>query len=302
MRKLVLILFLLCTTRFLGAQELSIKARVDGNEFAIGDWITVHVELVHPQGARFTAPESLEGFQIIQPLQVQKRDETHSMGTLVVARYEDGEATLPELTLDCAMPGETAHRTLKTEPIKLTIRTVEVDPSQEIKDLKPPMAIPWTLREIALYLLAGLAVLAVAFGAFFLWRRSISRKKGLVPALPPRPAHLVALEELDALQAKKLWQQGFVKEHHSEATEILRRYFENRFQILALEQTTDEILQALSQLPEAMPIRESAQGILNLADLVKFAKYQPIATEHERVVEEARGIVQKTVPTENGNA
>lgn len=302
MRKPLLIFFLFCAALLLGAQELAVKARLDGNEFAIGDWITVHVELVHPKGAQFTAPESLEGFQVIQPFQVKKRDDTHSEGTLVVARYEDGEATLPEFALDCAVPGETAHRTLKTEAFKLTIRAVNVDASQEIKDLKPPLAIPWTLREIMLYVLAGLAVLAAAYGVFRLWKRFSSRKEGLAPALPPRPAHLVALEELDALQAKKLWQQGLVKEHHSEATEILRRYFENRFQILALEQTTDEILLALSQRPEAVPIRESAASILNLADLVKFAKYQPIATEHEKVVEEARAIVQKTVPAENGDA
>jgi len=66
------------------------------------------------------------------------------------------------------------------------------------------------------------------------------------------------------------------------------------FQILALEQTTDEILEALRQLPEAEPIRVAAEPILRLADLVKFAKYQPVAAEHEQAVDGAQEIVQKS--------
>jgi len=295
MRQPLLILFsLLAALCPLGAQQAT--ARTEASQYAIGDWIPVHVDLVHPKGAQITLqnPEALEGFQLITPLKVARQDDTHSTGTLVVARYEGGVATLPVLTLNCLVPGDKTPQTLTTKPLTFSIQAVNVDTSQGIKDLKAPLTIPWTIAEIALIALVGLAILAAIYGAYCLWRRFRARPGGATPPPPPRPAHLVALEELDALRAKKLWQQGLVKEHHSEATEILRRYFEARFRILALEQTTDEILEALRQRPDAEPIRAAAEPILRLADLVKFAKYQPVAAEHEQVVDGAQEIVQKS--------
>jgi len=290
MRSLILLLVTLLAYP-LAAQQAT--ARAEASQYAIGDWIPVHIDLVHPKGAQITlqTPDSLEGFQLIAPLKIVRQDDTHSTGTLVVARYEGGEATLPALTLNCLAPGHQTPQTLTTEPLKFSIQAASVDTSQEIKDLKAPLAIPWTIAEITLIALAGLAILAAIYGAHRLWKRVSARQEGQVPAPPPRPAHEMALEELAALRAKKLWQQGLVKEHHTQASEILRRYFEARFQILALEQTTDEILEALRQLPEAEPIRVAAEPILRLADLVKFAKYQPVAAEHERAVDAAREIV-----------
>lgn len=61
------------------------------------------------------------------------------------------------------------------------------------------------------------------------------------PLLP----HELALQKLVALQQQKLWQKGDVKPYQSELTFIIREYLENRFNIQALESTTDEIVQNL---------------------------------------------------------
>ena len=59
------------------------------------------------------------------------------------------------------------------------------------------------------------------------------------------PADVVALNNLAALDKKELWQTGEIKAYHSEISEILRSYLENRFQILALELPTFEIIKNL---------------------------------------------------------
>ena len=40
----------------------------------------------------------------------------------------------------------------------------------------------------------------------------------------------------------KLWQKDKTKQYYSEVTEALRIYIENRFEIPAMERTTDEII------------------------------------------------------------
>jgi hypothetical protein len=101
---------------------------------------------------------------------------------------------------------------------------------------------------------------------------------------------------LRVLEEKKLWQQGLVKEYYSEVTEIIRRFFERRWNIIALEMTTDEILVQIKHVPEALMVwKEMGTFFLN-ADLVKFAKYQPEPAEHEQEMLSAYEIVRSMAP------
>ena len=61
--------------------------------------------------------------------------------------------------------------------------------------------------------------------------------------IPIRPAHEIALEELNKLDAEKIWQQGNFKSYHTSLTDIIRMFIEHRWQVNAMELTTDEILQ-----------------------------------------------------------
>jgi hypothetical protein len=175
---------------------------------------------------------------------------------------------------------------------------VAVDTSQAYKDLKPPLSIPLTFAEIALYAGVILLLAAVAYGVY---RHLKKRKTGIeAPAYtaPPRPAHVIALEELRKLKDKKLWQHGQIKQYYTEASEIIRRYVENRFHIMALEQTTDEITIGLQRTGIGQAACGQVETLLRLADLVKFAKYTPGITEHEQTMTMAFDIVESTKPVE----
>ena len=114
-----------------------------------------------------------------------------------------------------------------------------------------------------------------------------------IPVIPP---HVLALLQLDELESKGLWQQGEVKQFYSEATEIVRRYFERRYNILALEMTTGEVMEQLKRCAMSDGIFTSVQNFLTDADLVKFAKHYPVASENERIIPTARDIVESTTP------
>jgi hypothetical protein len=58
---------------------------------------------------------------------------------------------------------------------------------------------------------------------------------------PVEPAHVWALAELKKLNSEKLWQKDEHKKYYSRLSEIIRSYLEYRYDVLALESTTDEI-------------------------------------------------------------
>jgi hypothetical protein len=111
---------------------------------------------------------------------------------------------------------------------------------------------------------------------------------------PPRPAHEVALEALEELLGRNLLEQGAYKQFYSEISEIVRRYIEGRYFIRALEETSYEILQDMKDQDLTDELYRMLAEFLNLADLVKFAKYVPDQQENENVVVQARRLVMET--------
>ena len=69
-----------------------------------------------------------------------------------------------------------------------------------------------------------------------------------------------------------------------------------------MELTTDEVLQQSIALAWNADLREGMERILRLADLVKFAKYQPLADEHTWSMQEAVRFVHSTALLVNSGA
>ncbi|MFI5238050.1 MAG: hypothetical protein ACHQLA_08935, partial [Ignavibacteriales bacterium] len=95
-----------------------------------------------------------------------------------------------------------------------------------------------------------------------------------------------------------LWQKGMVKEYHSKITGIVRGYFEERFNLPALELTTSEQMQQLNKVSSAESILIITNEFLNNADLVKFAKFQPLPSVNETMMKQAKEIVTQTISME----
>jgi hypothetical protein len=283
-------------SRTSSGQEVTARASVDSSSYQIGDWITVRVGLTHPRGATFKVlvGDTLGPFRVLSRSALEGTSETETATTLVVAKYDSGTSVLPPIPISYTVPGDTALHTVATNPMLLTTSTLKVDTTLAIKDVKPPIPIPLTLTEILVYLGIALALILAAYFLYRYWKKRQQKKTGEAFVPPPRPAHTVALEQLALLREKKLWQQGLIKQYYSEVTEIVRRYFENRYGFMALEQTTEEIMHALGKHHHAKVVWDETERILRRADLVKFAKYQPGIREHEEMFAVALDIVDRT--------
>ncbi len=130
---------------------------------------------------------------------------------------------------------------------------------------------------------------------WFLWTKTRNRKTEVVAEVEEvKPAHIIALDKLNGLKEEELWQKGQIKEYQSKLTFAIREYLENRYDIQALESTTDEISRELKKHDFAGQDEMALKEILQVADLVKFAKATPDVSVHERFLDKAVDFVNKT--------
>ncbi len=115
---------------------------------------------------------------------------------------------------------------------------------------------------------------------------------------PKLPAHVIALNELEDLRLKKLWQAGKVKEYYTVMTDVIRVYLEDRFDINAIEMTTDEILAVMRKQNLESKVQQKLRQTLILADLVKFAKENPLPLDNDNSLSDSIVFVEETIPVQ----
>ena len=161
--------------------------------------------------------------------------------------------------------------------------------TESLRDIRGPVSLAY---HINLFFLFG--VLVFLFILVLLWL-FLSRRKKTLPGVLGRPAHEIAYEQLELLKQKDLIRQGKIKEYCGEISDITRHYLENRFLLKAPEMTTEEFLfyvRDYSQL--AAGHKGLLKEFLLVCDLVKFAKYLPLAEEAEVIFVSAKKFVDET--------
>ena len=149
----------------------------------------------------------------------------------------------------------------------------------------------WVLLAL---LLAGVGV-AGYYLITYLQNRKREEQGNDVITVPLRPAEEVALEKLDAIKEKKIWQQGQVKEYYTQLTDVVREYIARRFEVSSVEQTSDETLRDIRPLlNERKDLYDQLRKMLTLADLVKFAKWSTTPDENELSLRNAYTFVKET--------
>ncbi len=191
------------------------------------------------------------------------------------------------------------NKVFKTDSIWIDVSTVPVDtikqPLYPIKAIQKPEI---TIKDYAKnywYILFAIFWLWLIWYLFF--RKKETKEEKYARILAKIPPFELAKRQLQKLEEKQLWQNNKTKEYYSELTEILRNYIEKELQIPAMESTTKELIDALSN-PEIMNKLEMPketlthlEHLLKDADLVKFAKMRPIADEIMQHRKEANEIL-----------
>ncbi len=290
------------------AQEVQARATIDSNKVLIGDQIKVHLELDQAKGMKIEFPiigDSLSStLEVVErsPLdtfQMDKKDQIKIIQNLTVTSFDTGKQVIPPFYFK--MKYKDLNDTVETLPVEFFVQSMSIDTKKGPVDIKTPYGAPVTLKEVAPYILGVILIGSLIFFLFYYIRRKKNNKPVFGKAARPKePAHIVALRTLDHIKEEKLWQQNLVKRYYSEISDTLRIYVQDRFGIKAMEYTTDEILTAFNQKKELIPEKSfnELKNILTLADLVKFAKYEPLPDDNNLTLMNSYFFVNDTKPEE----
>lgn len=216
-------------------------------------------------------------------------------GIVAVSQTFDTATQTQQTVLTSFEPGEHTIHLSPVDSLTLVVYDVEVDTtSAEIRDIAPLQRVPYTFWEIFRWVLLALAIAAIAFGVWWLLKHREKVHELLVPAEPKdtRTPYERATDNLEALRQKQLWQSGKAKEYHSELTDIVRRFIEESTDIRATDMTSDETVEAVKS--GKWKVESSLlHSIFTTADLVKFAKSEPLPHEHDRSMTEAKQFVDE---------
>jgi hypothetical protein len=292
------LLLLLGSPREGAAQYVEVKTQFDTNQIRIGEAFHLDIQVHQPAGIKVDFPQIRDTLiDKVEVLGSWPADTTLHNGELEILKrykltsFDSGLYVVPPMVFRFHSPVWTDS--LESNPLFLYVHTVATDST--IYDVKSPLHMPVAFLEVFPFVLGGI-IFFVGIGFLYWYLLRKRRNKPIFrPARPEEPAHVIAFRELRELEDEKLWQRNEFKQYYSRLTEIIRRYMERRYGIPAMEMTSYEILEAWTGVGEG---REDLTGklnrLLNLADLVKFAKQKPVASENEENMEIAYDFVEKT--------
>ncbi len=194
---------------------------------------------------------------------------------LLITGFEQGNYTIPEQTIYLN------DSVYESNSLVLQISTVEVDTSKGIADIKPIYSVnyPFSERSRDWFLenWYWIAIIVALIIAFLIWRYLKQKEPEIEAEVLEEiiPAHILALAALSKLKQDEEWKSERKKEYYSTLTDTVRSYLENRFNIHAMEQTTQEIITDLKYASISEDDKVYLRKILREADMVKFAKMTP---------------------------
>ena len=282
---------------------LIVSATLDSTTLFIGDQTDLHLRAIGEAGEQVAMPvldkELIPGVEIVDRTIVDtislKDGRVQYDQYLTVTSFEDS------LFYIAPLPFVSGDDTVWSDGLTLNVvQPFEMDTTDmAITDIKGVYKAPiwwwgifrWVLLAV---LLAGVGV-AGYYLITYLQRRKLEEAGNEVVTEPLRPAEEVALEKLDAIKEKKIWQQGQVKEYYTQLTDVVREYIARRFEVSSVEQTSDETLRDIRPLlSERKDLYEQLRKMLTLADLVKFAKWSTTPDENELSLRNAYTFVKET--------
>ncbi|MBR4738478.1 MAG: hypothetical protein IK058_00580 [Bacteroidales bacterium] len=213
-----------------------------------------------------------------------------SEGVVVLGQTLDTVSGAMQAVVTSFEPGEHWLH-VGDDSLLLVVTDVEVDTtSVEIRDIAPIERVPYTFWELFRWVLLAWAVAAVAIVVWWLVDRKKRHGSIFVHHEPvdTRNPFERASDSLEELREKRLWQSGKVKEYHTELTDIVRRFIEEAMGIRATDMTSDETVEAVGS---AQINTELLRDMFTTADLVKFAKSEPLPHEHEASLKAATTFV-----------
>jgi uncharacterized protein YqgQ len=260
---------------------IEVQSSVDTAEIYIGDLVTYSIVIKHDKELRIEQPREGLHLGAFEIKEYNFAEPTEEDGIRIlrydftISVFDTGKYTIPPFPIAYFPDTTQQYKIIEAAAIDIYVKSVlSGDEAPQLKDIKPPIDIPFDYIFLYSILAIALIIVIALYMGYKAWKKK--QEKGYIFVAPPkpRPAHEIALKELKELFASDLLERQQFKIFYSRLSEILRKYLEDRYYILALEETTFEILNDLKKHLKDEHHQMLAK-ILEQADLVKFAKHKP---------------------------
>ncbi len=290
--------------------QVTVTARLDSVQFFVGQQDGLELQVTMPAAKTLQLPPLKKGMEIIPNVEIVEMGtpDTVSMNDgkqlqvtqrYIITAWDSAFYYLPPL------PVKVDTTTYESKALAFKVYTLDVDtlnaerffPPRDIQQL--PFS--WEDWKEILYasLLLPLFIVLIVVLHYLIKRgkpifRLVRRKKKL-------PAHQVAISEIERIKEQRTWAQEDSKEYYTLLTDTLRTYIHDRYGFNAMEMTSGEIIERLTEADDPSGIEELRE-IFRTADLVKFAKWTTQINENDANLMAALQYVNETKVEEDPNA
>ncbi len=278
-------------------------AELDSTLLLIGDQVRLKFQLDCYKDQEVFFPSFrdtiIKGVEVVETFPVDtirmKSGRMRLIQEHLITSFDTGLHVIPRIPFFVKKNKKDAD-TVFSNMLAMQVVTFRVDTAKTFYDIKGQIKTPLIFAEIAVEVFIGIAILLIIAIAVYVILRYRNKKPIFKREKPKEPAHIIAFRDLDALADEKLWQNGLIKEYYTKLTDIFRVYVENRYNITALEQTSDEIIDSLIELNAIdKQLMQKVKDCLYCSDMAKFAKMVPVPEDNEYNYKTVMMFVQKTL-------
>lgn len=301
-QKIFVLIGFVCLQNFIFAQKASVS--IDTTKIRIGEQVNIHLNVTLPITAKIFWPkigDSLtKNVEVIKATHVDttttsRSDFLNYSQIIKITSFDTGVQVIPPFVINYTYGSQNSMQQLTTDNVTITVQGIAVDTTKAIKDIKPNMEAPITISEIIPYVIGSIIfVIVILLLIYYIKRRK--QNKPIIPIVSTveLPAWQMALNNLDVLNAQKIWQSGRVKDYYTFLTDILREYLFKQYHIDAKEMTSYEIMDALSKETLQQEEKNKLEVILSRSDYAKFAKAKIGERENIESLEYAKDFILHT--------
>lgn len=278
------------------AQNSEVKFFPDSTRYFIGDYIHLNLEVSHPVDSKIVLPSLKDSLSDAEFIKLETKESTKkdnynlSTFTFIISKYDSGFVKLKPLKIKILDKNNNTSF-LYTDSIQIKVVSFKVDTSKAFADIKKPVLIPIDWVFVLLISIIVLLIIILLYFGYKYYQKKKAIKQGTVQVVR-LSNYEIAKNALKELEEKKLWQNGEIKQYHTEITYIIRKYIEDEFNFPALETTSEEIINSLIKLRITDATLQNLKEFFENADMVKFAKFIPMQYINEKMLVQAYQILE----------
>lgn len=281
--------------------QVRVESAIDTPQILIGEQAHVTLTVTLREGQSAALPEYepsarlIEGVEVVAQGEVDTTKLDNQMQRLsrvyTLTSFDDSLYALP--------PFKAVVDGKEYQAKKLALKVVTIDVDTEHPDqFFPPKGLqtnPFMWKEWVRPFWMSMLLIILCLLLYYLVIRLgdnkpiVARIRFVKKVLP----HKKAFSVINKLKSKSLNTDADQKAYYTTLVDTLRTYLKERFGFNAMEMTSSEIIERLSQEEDTEKLNE-LRSLFQTADLVKFAKYSTEINEKDRNLESVVEFIETT--------